>query len=123
MKKLLLAAMLACAVLTPGCKTPPATESRTSETLIANAEKTLAISHATLHAFFTWELHNRAVVPPDVTKVADKLRSRAPSAFVNARAALRAYKYGSRTDEQLQLVNTFINDILELENQARLAQP
>jgi type IV secretory pathway TrbF-like protein len=118
MKQLLLAAMLACAALMPGCKTPANTTTTTVPVdPVVVAEKTIQSSMLTIKAFLKWEHANAATMPPDVTRFANKLRVETPDAYRVSQAVLRAYK-SNRSPEQKVLLDTWVATMSELATQA-----
>lgn len=81
--------------------------------VVVNSEKAIEASFKTVDAFLKWERENPAVVTPAVHAVAQDIRRKAPDAFRNSRAVLRAYKQ-NRTPEQKALLDTWLATISEL---------
>lgn len=85
----------------------------TGDPVAVNSERAIGIAFDTIDEFLRWEKANRAVVPPKVHAAAQSLRRKAPDAFRNARAVLRAYKH-NRSPEQKALLDTWLATISEL---------
>lgn len=98
-------------LLNTGCSTPSGAVQ--GDPVVVNAEKVIAISFDAIDAFLRWERANPAVVTPPVHAAAQDLRRKAPDAFRNARAVLRAYK-ANRSPEQKALLDTWLATISEL---------
>lgn len=97
-------------LLNTGCSTSAVV---TGDPVVVNSEKTIAIAFDTVDTFLRWELANRGAVSPDVHAAAQAVRAKAPDAFRNARAVLRAYKT-NRTPEQKALLDTWLATLTEI---------
>ena len=84
-------------------------------------ELEVTFSFDAIDAFLRWERANPAVVTPPVHAAAQDLRRKAPDAFRNARAVLRAYKT-NRSPEQKALLDTWLATISELARVATASQ-
>jgi hypothetical protein len=98
-------------ILSTGCSAPSGVTQ--GDPVVVNSEKAIEASFKTVDAFLKWEHENPAVVTPAVHAVAQDIRRKAPDAFRNARAVLRAYKQ-NRTPEQKALLDTWLATISEL---------
>ena len=106
-------------ILNTGCSTPSGAVQ--GDPVVVNAEKAIAISFDAIDSFLRWEHSNPAVVTPQVHAAAQELRRKAPDAFRNARAVLRAYKT-NRSPEQKALLDTWLATISELARVAAASQ-
>jgi hypothetical protein len=97
-------------ILTTGCAPSGVIQ---GDPVVVNSEKAIEASFKTVDAFLKWEHENPAVVTPAVHAIAQDIRRKAPDAFRNARAVLRAYKQ-NRTPEQKALLDTWLATISEL---------
>lgn len=97
-------------ILTTGCAPSGVIQ---GDPVVVNSEKAIEASWTTVDAFLKWERQQQPASPPTVHAVAQDIRRKAPDAFRNARAVLRAYKQ-NRTPEQKTLLDTWLATIAEL---------
>lgn len=106
--KSLLAAGILClclapiAVITPGCALF-GTVAEGHDKLIVNAERTAKLSFAMVDGFLEYEEANRPIVPPQMTRTADELRTQFPPAYTAFRNATKLYKFNRTADNKANL--------------------
>lgn len=114
MKRYLQTLFLITAILgSNGCAT-------TGDPVIVNAQRSMEVAHELADSFLRWEFTNRAVLPPNITKVADKIRYEFPPALAIAKSTLESYKISkSQTDKDTLLI--WLSTLRTLEEQIRIA--
>lgn len=81
--------------------------------VLYNADKTIVNAYSLMDTFVAWEFQNRAVLPADVTKIADRVRTEA-KAYIKSAIALRDAYAIAPTEETKTKLETTLTIIRQL---------
>lgn len=75
-----------------------------ADPVVVNAERSIEVARATLDGFLRFEYNNRAKVPEEMRKSADKIREHAPAWFERVLRLKAAYKQNRGADQKADLM-------------------